>query len=164
MKKITLFTLGIMLLFSNACKRKTVETYYFNCKIDGQYFEPEKQGGLGEYPFTAKLLYDGIDLRIDVSKGIQNIFLWVKDSNKIISSSYQLFNTPSYYARATYDNNTSTDEFSTDSINSGFMQIQTIDKTNMTVSGTFSFAAYNPVLVDTVHITDGNFKLKYTIH
>ena len=163
MKKITLFTIGMILLSIVACKKEPVETYYFNCKIDGQYFEPENQGGLGEYPITAKLLYDGIDLRIDVYKNLQNVFIAVRDSAKVKPQTYQLTNTP-YRPVAIYDNNLSGNDYRTDSTFTGFVNINLLDKANMIIEGTFSFTAYNTALNDTVSITEGKFKLKYTLN
>ena len=163
MKTFKLFTIAIILVSTFACKRKKTETLYFNCYINGQFFSPEKQQGLGEYPLTAKLLYDGIDFRIDASKGIQNVFLWVKDSNLVLSKQYQLYNTPDYYSRAYFDKNIG-EEYTTDSINSGIIDIVSIDKTNQIVEGTFFFNAYNSTHKDTVYITDGKFRLKYDLH
>lgn len=166
MKQITICILALILITTLSCdkNKNNTDTAYFSCYIDGQFFEPEKQQGLGEYPITAKLLDGGIDFRIDVSKGLQNIFLWVKDSNKVLSKPYELFNTPSYYSRATYDNNTATNEYTTNAMNSGIIELKMIDNLNQTVQGTFYFDAYNSVLNDTIHITNGKFKLKYSIH
>jgi len=163
MKKITLFTIGMILLSIVACKKEPVETYYFNCKIDGQYFEPEKQGGLGEYPITAKLLYDGIDLRIDVFKGIKNIFIAVRDSTKVKTQQYQLTNTP-YKPTAIYDDNFDGNEYRTDSTSTGYINLFLLDEVSQVIEGSFNFNAYNSVLNDTIQITDGKFKLKYTLH
>ncbi len=165
MKNLFLFFIAFALLGITACKRKTTETFYFSCYINGQYFEPEKPGGLGEYPLTAKLLYDGIDFRISASKGIKSLFLWVKDSiNKIGVTQYQLFNTPSYFSRAVYDSDLDADDYRTDSLHSGIINISLIDNQNEIISGTFHFKAYNAIKKDTVHITDGKFKLKYQLH
>ncbi|MCC6517145.1 MAG: hypothetical protein IT275_12420 [Chitinophagales bacterium] len=163
MKKIALITIGIIFLSIVACKKEPVETYYFNCKIDGQYFEPENQGGLGEYPITAKLLYDGIDLRIDVSKGIKNIFIAVRDSTKVKTQHYQLTNTP-YKPTAIYDDNLDGNEYRTDSTSTGYVNLILLDEVSQVIEGSFYFNAYNSVLNDTIQITDGKFKLKYTLH
>ena len=161
MKTFKLFTIAIILVSTFACKKKT-ETLYFNCYINGQFFSPEKQQGLGEYPLTTKLLYDGIDFRIDASKGIQNVFIAVRDSSKVKLQTYQLTNTP-YRSVALYSNAMS-DHYGTDSLNTGFTTITSLDTENMIVEGTFYFNAYNSALKDTVHITDGKFRLKYDLH
>lgn len=164
MKNLSLFILTLLLITTIACKRNAPDTFYFNCKIDGQYFEPEKPGGIGEYPITAKLLYNETDLRIDVSKGIQNVYLGIKDSTQIKIQEYTLSKNLTNFSRALYQNNLSGNHYETDSIFIGKTNIVVLDKQSMIVAGTFSFTAYNAILNDTVYITDGNFKLKYTLH
>lgn len=164
MKYLLSVFLTILLFTIVACKKKYTETYYFNCKINGQYFEPEKQGGLGEYPLTAILLYNDTDLRISADKGIQNVYIGIKDTLVVKTKEYLLSNNAMYYSRALYSSNLSGNHYETDSVYTGKTNITKLDKTNMTVEGTFSFTAYNPVLLDTVIITDGNFKLKYSLN
>ena len=162
MKTFKLFTIAIILVSTFACKKKT-ETLYFNCYINGQFFSPEKQQGLGEYPLTTKLLYEGIDLRIDASKGVQNVYLGIKDSTMVKILTYKLSMNKSYFSRALYSNAMS-DHYETDSLNTGFTTITSLDTENMIVEGTFFFNAYNSALKDTVHITNGKFRLKYDLH
>ena len=163
MKNLFLFFIAFALLGITACKRKTTETFYFNCYINGQYFEPEKQQGLGEYPLTAKLINDDTQLRIDADRGIQNVFMGVRDSAKIKIQSYELANIP-YRSQAIYDKSLGVDDYRADSTNPGIINITLLDKTNMIVAGAFYFDAYNAATKDTVHITDGKFKLKYDLH
>lgn len=166
MKHLKLCIVAIMLFIISSCdkNKNNTDTAYFSCYIDGQYFEPEKPQGLGEYPITAKLLYDGIDLRIDASKGIQNVYIGIKDTTKVKTQEYVLSKNMGYYPRALYYNNTSGNHYETDSTYTGKASITLIDTQNMIVQGTFYFDAYNSVLNDTVHITDGKFKLKYSLH
>ena len=165
MKYTTSLLLALYCLFYTSCNRKksNTDTAYFSCYINGQYWEPEKQKGLGEYPITAKLLYDETNLRISADKGLQRISVWIYDSTIVKTTHYQLTKTP-YTPQAIYDNNLSVDDYRTDSIYTGFATIVLIDKNKMTVQGTFYFDAYNSVKKDTVHITNGKFKLKYTLH
>lgn len=163
MKKITLFSIGIILLSISACKRKSVENYYFNCKINGQYYEPDKQGGLGEYPLTAKLQSNETILSIRASRSIQNIILGIYDTTIIKEQVYQFTKTP-YTSQAIYDDNLGVDDYRTDSTFTGFTTITLLDKQNMIVEGNFYFNAYSPVLNDTIQITDGKFRLNYSRH
>jgi hypothetical protein len=151
----------MMLLFNNACKRKTVETYYFNCKIDGQYFEPSKKLSLGYYPLTAKLLYDNTQLRLhaDNDRKTVDIFIFSLDSSSIQNKNYQ-FGKIGTTKTVAYFNSILTDSI----YNYGKINIAQLDKQNMIVEGNFYFDAYNATLNDTIHITDGKFKLKYTLH
>ena len=164
MKKPILFFIAIALLGITACKRKTIETFYFSCYINGQYFEPEKQQGLGEYPITAKLLNDDILLDISAGKGVKSVSLGVFDTTKIREQEYFLSMNKGWYSRALYKSSLAANHYETDSIFTGKVNIIQLDKANMIVAGTFHFTGYNAETKDTVHITDGKFKLKYDLH
>ena len=165
MKSTTSLLLALYCLFYTSCnKNKNTDTAYFSCYIDGQYWEPEKQQGLGEYPITAKLLYDETNLRLYASKGTKEISIWIFDTNLVKNNQYLLSKHEPNYSKAYFDNSVGADWFMTDSIFIGIANIIEIDKTNKIVQGTFYFDAYNSVKKDTVHITNGKFKLKYTLH
>lgn len=167
MKKYILFVCCIVSLF-NCCKRPnqttTVNSTFFNCKVNGVYWEPDKGGALGEYNLTAKLLFNETVLSINAARGIETIHIGMLDTLGITSASFDLTlnEANSYTSNAQYDNNNSTNQYETDSIYTGNATIIKIDKANMIVEGTFSFTAYNQILLDNVNITDGKFKLKYT--
>ena len=165
MKYTTSLLLALYCLFYTSCnKNKNTDTAYFSCYINGQYFEPEKQKGLGEYPITAKLLYDDTNLRISADKGIQSLSIGIFDTSKVKPKEYQLTRNAMFYSRALYYPTVSGSHYETDSIFTGIATITMLDTKNMTVQGTFYFDAYNSTLNDTVHITNGKFKLKYTLH
>ncbi len=64
-----------------------------------------------------------------------------------------------------YDNSPQVNDiFKTDSSRVGVLIITTLDKTNRIIAGNFYFKAYNPVQNKVVNITNGIFRLNYTIN
>lgn len=168
MKK--LFFVSSLFLLLSSCGRHNNNSSsssgnYLNCKVNGVYWEPDK-GGLGEYTLTAKLLFNETFLSINAIKGIQSINLGLLDTLGIKNETFYLTVNAagSYTSNAQYDNNNATNQYETDTTYTGFAAITQIDKTNLTVEGTFSFTAYNKVLLNSVNVTEGKFKLKYTNH
>ena len=158
MKTFKLFTIAIILVSTFACKRKTTETFYFNCYINGQFFSPEKQQGLGEYPLTTKLLYDGTQLQLHAYNDGEKIDISIRDSLKIKITNYQLLQNGSLFSKGFYNG------FSTDSLNTGIASIEEIDTQNMIVKGTFFYTVFDTIQSKIIHITDGKFRLKYDLH
>ncbi|QLH47961.1 MAG: hypothetical protein HWD58_21605 [Bacteroidota bacterium] len=165
MKFSKLFITSFVMFSILSCHQNSnfIQSTYLSCYIDGKYFEPDKGGGLGEYPLTAKLQSNETLLTIRASREVQNVILAVYDTTGVKVLTYQFTNTP-YTPQAIYDNNLSVDNYKTDSTNTGIVNIVKIDKENLEVEGTFSFTAYNSVINDTIHVTNGKFKLNYTIH
>lgn len=161
MKQLTLSILSLLIIATFACNKPNSETYYFNCKIDGKHFEPSTKASLGYYPLTAKLLNGNTQLRLHADNDDEtiDIFIFSLDSSQIQNTSYQFGKINATKTIAFYNS------ILTDSINNiGKINIIQIDKQNMTVEGNFYFDAYNSSLNDTTHITNGNFKLKYTLN
>ena len=163
MKNILLILFS--LFFLSSCGRKTNSSNgnYFNCRVNGIYWEPDK-GGLGEYTLTAKLLYNQTVLSIDAVKGIEDINIGIIDTLQVEERTYSLAQNLAYHSAALYDNNNSTNQYETDSSHQGLLTLTKLDKTNMKVEGTFHFKAFNSILNDSVNITDGRFSIGYTDH
>ena len=85
-----------------------------------------------------------------------------KTGQPILLTSYSLTENPRYsgdYKSSTILN----DLFKTDSNHKGEVVITSLDKAKRIIQGTFYFKAYNAYRNDSVSITDGKFRLKYTI-
>jgi hypothetical protein len=168
MKNLILITTLALFTFSCCKPNKPNPTNpsgnFLTCKVNGTDWRADVSDGIGDYPLTAKLLFNDTVLSIDVVNiNEEFIGIAVGDGPKKISEiQYHLSsNTPSS-SNAIYDNNLATNQFETDSANTGIATITNLDKTNNLVEGTFSFKAYNKVLLSTVVVTDGKFSINYT--
>ena len=164
MRLIFLFV-STLLIFSSGCKRKnnSSNSNYLNCKINGIFWEPDKHSGIGEYPLKAVLLGDSI-LDISAMTTNQTVHICVVDAS-VVAINYPLNNNLSHTNFGVYDdNNLSSGQYVTDSLFQGTLCIINLDKSNMTVAGTFHFKAYNTLSKDSISITDGKFSIKYSIN
>ncbi len=69
---------------------------------------------------------------------------------------------PVYCTTVYYNSTLVNDIFETDSAHVGFLKIDNLDKVQRIIKGTFYFKAYNSYRNDSVNVTDGKFRLKYT--
>ena len=160
MKQITIYLLAIaaITLSCNSCKKETTPEFYYKCKLNGQDYT---------YYSCPNCLYCNIlgdtDLTISASASNESIACWHNDNNGIKLGKYDLIskgNPGGGYANQPYISN----YYYTDSINNGKLEITELDKVNRIVAGTFYFNAYCAKYDSTVHITEGKFRLKYTIN
>lgn len=171
MKNLILITTLALFSFSSCKPNKPKPTNpngnFLSCKVNGVDWSADVSSGLGDYPLTAKLLFNSTYLSIGaINSNNETIDLGLYEMSNVKKQSYNLtVNAPnSYTSHAQFDNNLATNQYQTDSINTGIATITNLDKTNNLVEGTFSFKAYNKVLVSIVEVTDGKFSINYTNH
>ena len=135
------------------------DDFYFRCNIDGRLYIPNSCANcmsgklLGDTTFLANgnAQYEALEFGI-INKSGQDITvsLYILAENPRYSGSYKF--SPIY-----------NDAFKTDSNHKGVVTIASLDKTKRIIQGTFYFKAYNAYRNDSVNVTDGKFRLKYTI-
>jgi hypothetical protein len=137
---------------------------FLTCKVNGTDWKADNSSGLGDYPLTAKLLFSDTVMAINaLNINEEAIYIGlVNKSQKVKVQNYQLSKVLPYSSNANFDNNLATNQFETDSVNTGIATITNLDKTNNLIEGTFSFKAYNKVLLSTVVVTDGKFSINFT--
>jgi hypothetical protein len=158
LKIITLLIIAVTTISASCKKTKDPgpNSFYFQCKINGQPYIPDLGNGL-----TCELLAD-TTLLLGGNIGFQALTTGINDHSKIHEYTYTL--NDSIGQQGTYKNSTMTnDRYFTDSIHTGQLTIILIDKTNKIIQGTFFFKAYNAYRDDSVSITDGKFRLHYII-
>lgn len=134
------------------------DDFYFQCKINGKTYIPNSCANC----VTCAILGDTTFL-LGGNAGFEALDIGVikLDKISITETTYILNNNPQQ--NGTYDiSPLVNDIYKTDSIRKGKLQIMTIDKSNKIVSGTFYFEAYNAYRNDSVSVTAGKFRWKYT--
>ncbi len=162
MKHLKIFSLIVISLIATAasCKKNidpNSDDFYFSCKIDGRLYLPNSCANC-----TAPKLLGDTMLLINGNAGFETILLGITNKPEVIENTYLL--NSNIVNGGTYKNSTlSNDRFDTDSLHIGQLQIISLNKTKRIIQGTFRFKAYNSYRNDSVSITDGRFRLKYTI-
>ncbi|MBB1287301.1 hypothetical protein HRH25_23195 [Flavisolibacter sp. BT320] len=151
-----LLTLVLLSFFMGAaCNKEKLPEFYFTCKVDGKEYVPDNCANCR----TAKVLRDTVFL-INGNRGFETVRIGLNDKDGVQQKTYVL--NGSFSGSAAYDNSPSVlDIFKTDSVRTGVLNITSVDKAQKTISGTFSFDAYNAVQNKTVKVTEGKFRLKY---
>ena len=146
---------------SNSCHKNPENAqYYFKCKVDGQEYIPNGCANC----LVAKLLGD-TTLLINGNRGFEAVDIGIikLDRIPIIATNYILNDNPQQ--NGMYDNSPQVNDiFKSDATRTGLLNITVLDKSNKIISGIFYFQAYNPVQNKTVNITDGQFRLNYSIN
>jgi hypothetical protein len=144
---------------SNSCRKNPPSgQYYFKCTVAGQEYIPDNCANC----LVVKLLGD-TTLILGANKGFETLGIGINDKSQIKPTQYILNNIIG--RRGDYKNSTVTyDRYFTDSLRTGLLKIISLDKVNYTISGEFSFRAYNSYRNDSISITNGSFRLKYTIN
>ena len=160
LKKIALFLTALITISASCKKTKDPDpnSFYFQCKINGQDYIP----GLGN-DLTCELLGDTTFL-LGGNIGFQTLAMGIIKLDRIpISTSIYILNN-NLQQKAYYKNSTIvSDKYETDSLRSGELNIIILDKTNKIIQGTFFFKAYNAYRNDSVSVTNGTFRLHYII-
>lgn len=165
-KYIVLIIIGLSFV---ACKKYNLFTTkekgkYLHCKIDGVDYYPEQDP---QWNSNKALECDVIDSGRIFSFNSYNldgkkIKLGVWDSLKVKTNLYSLSDNKSYSSSASYDDTPlGTDEYTTDSMHLGVINITKLDTSKKLVEGTFSYQCYNPISNKTANITDGEFSLYF---
>lgn len=162
MKTILSFLLSILAILAicNSCKKETTPEFYYKCKLNGQ-----------DYTYYAcanclqcNILGDTVFI-LAASTDYESIAVWHNDTkNGINIGNYQLSNSTNPGGGFFYNQPYFSNYYYSDSINNGKLEITQLDKANRIVAGTFYFDAYCAKYDSTVHITEGKFRLKYTIN
>jgi hypothetical protein len=141
------------------CRKTTLpgpNDFYFQCKIDGRTYVPNSCANC----ITCTIYKDTIFI-FGGNAGFETVGVGINDNSGIKVYSYTLNNVIG--RRGDYKNSTVTyDRYFTDSNRTGQLDIISLDKTNRIIQGTFYFKAYNAYRNDSVNVTDGKFRLKYT--
>lgn len=160
--KIISFALIALITVAASCKKNEYpepgpNDFYFQCKIDGRLYIPNSCANC----ITCTIYQDTIFI-FGGNAGFETLGIGINDSTNIKVTKYQLNDVIG--RRGDYKNSTvNNDRYFTDKTHVGELQITTIDKTKRIIQGIFYFKAYNAYRNDSVNITDGKFRLKYTI-
>lgn len=134
------------------------DDFYFRCKIDGRLYIPNSCANCS----TPKLLGD-TNLLLNGNAGFESILIAIINfKNEPLKIGLYNLNNNSQ-RMGSYDNSSLViDIYETNSTHLGLLNITTLDKTKRIIQGTFYFKAYNAYRNDSVNVTDGKFRLKYT--
>lgn len=149
------------LIFATCYKSDTTpnpNSFYFQAKINGQIYTPNGCTNC----LTCLILRDTI-LILGGNNGFQTLGFEIHDTNKIHSTTYNL--SEMFGKVGDYKNGTDpSDRYFTDYNHKGILQITELDKTNKMIKGLFHFSAFNTLRNDSVTVTDGQFRLRYSIN
>ena len=163
MKHLKLFALLLLatIFMVASCKKTTdpsPDDFYFRCKINGQLYIPNSCANC----LTCTVYKDTI-LLLGANQGYKVLTIGINDNLNIRVTTYIL--NEIIGRQGTYKNSTLTnDRYFTDAKHTGQLQITTLDKTNKILQGTFYFKAFNSYSNDSISVTDGDFRLHYTIN
>jgi hypothetical protein len=174
--KHLLLTITLAVLLFSCCKKKTdTDTTptlppatqegknTFGCYVDGIPYVTKKGSGFNPDDINANI-YNDSSVYISGNKGTPRWYLamntkfFYQEGAYFMGGTYPYLGNISIYTDGTIPNNDT--EFSTDSINTGILQINKFDKVNRIISGTFNFKAKNGAN-KIINITDGRFDIKY---
>ncbi len=155
--KTLLIIIFSYILLNTSCKKDHLPTFYFQCKVDGVLYEPDNCANCNTKDFVGDT-----SLLLGANKGNEALGIGLIKIPNINVGIYNLGN-PNTKFSALYDNTIGnpSDIFRTDSIRTGVININELDKTNKIIVGTFSFDAFNIPQNKTVRITEGKFRLNY---
>lgn len=165
MKHLKTFSFALILLITIAASCHKNEypepgpnDFYFRCKIDGRLYIPNSCANCMSF----KLLED-TSLIASGNAGFETIRFGINDKTGIQAKTYDLINQGG--RRATYKYGTIRDDYyRTQNFNPGSFQITEVDKSKRIIRGTFHFVAYHSFRAnDSVIVSDGIFRVKYTI-
>jgi hypothetical protein len=152
-----LLLLSIFTIFT-ASKCKTVVAtpeFYFKCKVDGKEYVPNSCANC----LVAKILKDTTFI-LGANKGYETLGIGINDNSQIKVTSYNLNGVIGRMGDYKFSTSTN-DRFFTDTTHLGVLTINSLDKTNRMIEGTFYFKAYNSLTNTEVNITEGSFRLNY---
>ncbi len=157
--RFPIITLSLLLFSASQCKRSpTLPEFYYRCIVDGQDYRPNGCANC----LTCTILRDTV-LLLGANKGYESVNIGINDFDSINIKNYSLNNIIG--RQGGYDNSPLVDDkYITDELHTGVLSIIHLDKNSQTIEGSFSFQAYNPIQNKTVSVTEGKFRLKYTIN
>ena len=161
MIKIWTTTILFLLIFSiEGCKKDSEIMDDFKCKVNGKIWKPYSTDLKYGRTLDAHLIDDG-----------KTFFIAAYQENTRQSISFSIF-LDANVTIGTYNFNSTKNsadfydtpnglKYITQSGNNGTLKIISLDKTNKTVTGEFSFRALDTSTNSSVDITDGQFNIKY---
>jgi hypothetical protein len=164
MKTVFSFLLSILAIIAicNSCKKETTPEFYYSCNLNGTQFTYTTCGDC----FQCNLLGDTTFIVNGKSNNsYESVGIGIVDKNGMHTKAYELSYSPisgggGFYYNQPYVSN----YYYTDTTNKGRLLITELDKAKRIVAGTFYFNAYCAKYDSTVYITEGKFRLKYTIN
>ena len=161
---LIIIALSTILFTGYGCKKKAgLFAPEFVCKVDGDRFKP-KSTSFKSNPLDIKIYKDTLII-INALNSPQSIYIGLRDINGISFNKYKLEELSLIQGSvgiASYDNNTSLDQYVTDSNNTGYIEILNIDYDKKEINAKFEFNAYNNVKKEIVRITDGKINASFT--
>lgn len=160
--KIISFALIALITVAASCKKNEYpepgpNDFYFRCKIDGRLYIPNSCANC----MVGKILRDTVYL-MNGNSGFESVLIGINDGEIFGKKNYLL--NDKIGRQGGYDNSSIVEDiYKTDSSHVGQLEITSLDKTKRIIQGTFYFKAYNNYRNDSVSVTDGKFRLKYTI-
>ncbi|MGN6438227.1 MAG: DUF6252 family protein [Agriterribacter sp.] len=155
-KCLAIFLLSSCFISSKCNKEEALGEYYFRCKIDGETYRPNSCANC----MTAQILGDTV-IMLQGNRDFEALTIGVINKPAIEATSYLLNDNIS--SRGTYKYSTTVnDRYFTNATHTGMLLINTLNKQDKVVSGTFYYKAYNSYTEDSISITDGKFRLQYT--
>lgn len=154
------FILLTLALLTGSCKKDRLPNFYFQCKVDGVFYEPDNCANC-----STKDLVGDTSLILGAASGNESLAIGLIRSSKISTGIYILANPNSSYS-AIYDNTIGnpSDIFRTDSIRTGIINITELNRSNKIIEGTFYFDAFNIPKNKIVRVTEGRFRLNYRVY
>lgn len=154
------FILGVLhVTLCTGCK-KYEETDYFKCSIDGVPWEAAHGEGLGDYPLYA-YLYADTSLHI-YARGAGDIFIMIHEN--LFVGRHELSTCGNSGNCASFDNDNSMNSYSTDSMNTGYIDIETFNVKGLRIKGKISFKGLYSDKSKTVNVSDGTFSIPLQKH
>ena len=151
-----LFLVASCFVFAKCKKEEALPEYYFRCKVNGVDYRPN-----GCANCTQCDLLGDTTLILAANRDFENLGIGIKDNSSIKAMQFPLNGILSN--RGSYKNGTLTnDRYFTDSTHTGFLNIALVDKSRKVIEGTFYFKAYNAFRGDSISVTEGKFRLKYS--
>jgi hypothetical protein len=159
MRFLSLIFIAVFFM-SNSCRKNPLPEYYFTCKINGQEYIPNGCANC----ITCLVLGDTTFI-LGGNRGFEALVIGIIKLDRVpISQEIYLLNDNPQQG-ATYKNSTTTyDKYETDQSHIGRLQISDLNRADKIISGNFFFKAYNSFRNDSVNVTDGRFRLKYTTY
>ena len=157
------FTLIALITIAASCNKNEYpepgpDDFYFRCKIDGRIYVPNSCANCLSF-----MLLEDTSLIANGNAGFETIGFGINDKTGIQAKTYELIN--QIGNRATYKYSTTTDDYyRTQNFNPGSFKVIEVDKSKRIIRGTFHFVAYHSFRPnDSVIVSDGMFRVKYTI-
>lgn len=159
-KWLLLPAIAYCFMFSKCRKEEPLPEFYFRCKVNGNDYRPNNCSNCSQADFLGDTTF-----LLGGNRDFEHVGLGYKDLDGIKPGTYLLTKFGNKKGGGGYKNSTLTiDKYETDSIFTGVLSITSINKLDKTIQGTFTYNAFNEYRKDSVRITEGKFRLRYSDH